>query len=59
MIKLTTSFKVVEFDEPYQLLLNPDGVLTELVEQTGEESKNKLFDLARLAQEVRKEENLV
>ena len=50
---------MVEFDEPYQLLLNPDGVLTELVEQTGEESKNKLFDLARLAQEVRKEENLV
>jgi ATP-binding cassette subfamily C (CFTR/MRP) protein 4 len=51
--------KVVEFDEPHELLSNPDGVLTELVAQTGEESQNKLVELARLAQQVRKQENLV
>eukprot|EP00088_Acartia_fossae_P025098 TRINITY_DN25950_c0_g1_i2.p2 TRINITY_DN25950_c0_g1~~TRINITY_DN25950_c0_g1_i2.p2 ORF type:complete len:133 (-),score=56.20 TRINITY_DN25950_c0_g1_i2:241-639(-) len=51
--------KVVEFDEPYQLLLKPEGVLSELVAQTGKESKTKLVELARLAQQVRKEESVI
>ena len=50
--------KVVEFDTPHTLLSDADGVLMELATQTGEESRNKLVQLARLASQVRRENKL-
>ena len=38
---------VVEFGQPYELLCDKSGVLTELAEQTGEASKDRLFEIAR------------
>ena len=39
--------EVVEFGQPYELLCDKTGVLTELAEQTGEASKDRLFEIAR------------
>jgi len=38
---------VVEFGQPYELLCDKSGVLTELAAQTGEASKDRLFEIAR------------
>eukprot|EP00092_Neocalanus_flemingeri_P034174 GFUD01037167.1.p1 GENE.GFUD01037167.1~~GFUD01037167.1.p1 ORF type:complete len:793 (+),score=184.49 GFUD01037167.1:217-2379(+) len=38
---------VVEFGQPYELLCDKSGVLTELAEQTGKASKDRLFEIAR------------
>ena len=39
--------EVVEFGQPHELLCDKTGVLTELAEQTGEASKDRLFEIAR------------
>lgn len=37
---------ILEFDEPYELLLNPEGSFTALIEQTGVGSSKKLREIA-------------
>ena len=39
--------QVVEFDRPYTLLCKEDGVLADLALQTGEESRDKLLEIAK------------
>ena len=39
--------QVVEFGQPYELLCDKAGVLTELADQTGAASKDRLFEIAR------------
>lgn len=39
--------RVVEFGVPYDLMADPNGVLSELANQTGESSKQRLMDIAR------------
>ena len=41
--------QVVEFGQPYELLCDKAGVLTELAEQTGAASKDRLLEIARAA----------
>ena len=41
--------QVVEHGQPYELLCDKDGVLTELAEQTGAASKDRLLEIARTA----------
>ena len=36
-----------EFGEPYELMADPEGVLNELAENTGEGNKQKLLNIAR------------
>merc|ERR1719347_2552562 len=50
--------KVVEYGQPYELLCDKGGVLTELAEQTGAASKDRLLEIARTAyfQALHKEE---
>ena len=53
--------EVVEFGQPYELLCDKSGVLTELAEQTGEASKDRLFQIAKASyfeRLNRKEESL-
>ena len=45
--------RVAEFDTPANLLRNPDGMFTELVQKTGEESAARLKKAAFLAEEQR------
>ena len=40
---------MVEFGQPYELLCDKAGVLTELAEQTGAASKDRLLEIARAA----------
>ncbi|EDO38354.1 predicted protein, partial [Nematostella vectensis] len=45
--------RLVEFDEPYVLLLNSQGFFSQLVEQTGEKTAASLRESARQAYELR------
>ncbi|XP_048588672.1 ATP-binding cassette sub-family C member 4 isoform X2 [Nematostella vectensis] len=45
--------RLVEFDEPYVLLLNSQGFFSQLVEQTGEKTAANLRESARQAYELR------
>lgn len=38
---------LMEFDTPSQLLENPEGYLTKLVDQTGPRAKKKLVEMAQ------------
>lgn len=50
--------KVVEFDEPYELLQNESGLFTNMVKMTGKSTANNLKEMARLAHEVRENDQL-
>ena len=41
------SIRFQEFGEPYELMADPEGILNELAENTGEGNKQKLLDIAR------------
>ena len=49
---------VVEFVQPYELLCNKSGALTELAQQTGEASKDRLVEIARASYFKTKEANV-
>ena len=39
---------VAQFGNPYELLCDPEGgILTDLVEETGPASRDRLFEMAR------------
>ena len=41
---------VAQFGSPYELLCDTEGgILTELVEETGPASRDRLFEMARMA----------
>ncbi len=44
-----------EFDQPHNLLQNPNGLLSSLVEQTGPTMREKLAEIAKKAAETAKE----
>ncbi|KAI8913700.1 P-loop containing nucleoside triphosphate hydrolase protein [Gorgonomyces haynaldii] len=45
--------RVLEFDEPYELLKNPEGSFRALVDQTGEGAAQRLMEVATAAHEKR------
>ena len=48
--------KVIEFDEPYLLLQNPESLFYQMVEHTGKSSAAKLNEVARQTYELRHED---
>ena len=40
---------MAQFDQPYSLLCEADGILDELVSQTGPATRERLTDIARAA----------
>ena len=40
---------MAQFDQPYSLLCEEDGILDELVSQTGPATRERLTDIARAA----------
>lgn len=50
--------KILEFDTPYNLLNNKNGSFRDLVDQTGEASAKKLYEVAELSDRERKEKGM-
>lgn len=45
--------RVIEFDEPYQLLQNEKGLFANMVKMTGKSMAHNLKEMARIARELR------
>lgn len=54
-LKVLDEGRLVEFDEPYILLQNKTSLFTQLVEQTNQSTAASLYEVARQAYELRRE----
>ena len=45
--------RVIEFDEPYQLLQNENGLFANMVKMTGKSMAHNLKEMARIARDLR------
>ena len=45
--------RIIEFDEPYTLLQNEQGLFASMVRMTGKSMANNLKEMARIAHEMR------
>ena len=46
--------RVIEFDEPHELLQNENGLFSSMVKMTGKSMANNLREMARIAHDVRR-----
>lgn len=49
--------KVIEFDEPFELLKNEDGLFSLMVKMTGKGMASNLKEMARVAHELKHKDN--